>query len=665
MPELTRLLAAEGVRRVIVTTPEPSAIAASPSIPSPRSATATSSATRCAELLPDPRGHRADPRRPLRGRGASAAPTRPPAREPASGSWINERVCEGCGDCGEKSSCLSVVPVETEFGRKTMIHQCSCNHDLSCLKGDCPSFVVVTPAGAGAGATGGRLRPTGDRRIAAGRPAAPEPSAPAPTTCWSGCPGIGGHRRRHRLADPPDGRPSRRPLRRRARPDRPGPEGRPGDLRRAHRRPTDQRPRSRPAPARSTSCSGSTCWARPATRTWPWPTRRARSPWSTWPRWPRRPWCATRPSPSPGTGRGSTGPPGRRRTCYLDAQWIAERLFDDHLPANLVMLGAAYQHGCLPVTADAVEEAIRLNGAGAAENRAAFRWGRAAVIDPAAVTAALAPPAAPEPEPPASLRRLLRLGARPPWPRGADATRRPTWPGTRASAYARRYLDRGARGGPDRGRADRRRRLAGDRRLRPGPAQAHGLQGRVRGGPAPPRRRPAGRPCRPSSAPEPPPRSCCTRRRSSALGLKRKIRLGPSGRPGLPGAAGRPPPAGHGARPLRPGRDAPDRAGTGRGVRRTWCTGRSSQLTPAPAGAGGRDRRAGRGDPGLRGREAAQHQRLPRPGRRAGGSARVERRWATGVTRGHRSGRQLTGDGSRAGHRFTPAGGRPGPAGPG
>ncbi|KAB2841044.1 MAG: indolepyruvate ferredoxin oxidoreductase family protein, partial [Burkholderiales bacterium] len=84
-------------------------------------------------------------------------------------AFINELVCEGCGDCGVKSNCVSVLPLETEFGRKRLIDQSSCNKDYSCVKGFCPSFVTVE---------GGKLRkPSGAGAVAF--PALPEPAHPS------------------------------------------------------------------------------------------------------------------------------------------------------------------------------------------------------------------------------------------------------------------------------------------------------------------------------------------------------------------------------------------------------------------------------------------------------------------------------------------------------
>ncbi|APX88804.1 indolepyruvate ferredoxin oxidoreductase [Brevirhabdus pacifica] len=102
--------------------------------------------------------------------------------DPDTRVFINPEVCEGCGDCGVQSNCVSIVPEETELGRKRAIDQNSCNKDYSCLKGFCPSFVTVE---------GAKLKKSATRKIT--RPHMDEPALPAiDGTCNVVITGIGG-----------------------------------------------------------------------------------------------------------------------------------------------------------------------------------------------------------------------------------------------------------------------------------------------------------------------------------------------------------------------------------------------------------------------------------------------------------------------------------------
>ena len=103
--------------------------------------------------------------------------------QPVQRVMINERVCEGCGDCGAKSNCLSVQPIDTEFGRKTRIDQSSCNFDFSCLKGDCPAFMTIVPSRSSPAKVALRGLETADL---------PEPAQMAATPHTTRITGIGG-----------------------------------------------------------------------------------------------------------------------------------------------------------------------------------------------------------------------------------------------------------------------------------------------------------------------------------------------------------------------------------------------------------------------------------------------------------------------------------------
>ncbi len=143
VPEIATMLMAEGAERIIVTSDDPDRFDGT-TFPDGVEVWDRSRFDEAQRTLADTPGTTilihdqacAAEKRRARSRGLTETP--------GFRVVINERICEGCGDCGDKSNCLSVQPIDTPYGRKTAIHQTTCNFDFSCLQGDCPAFATVT-----------------------------------------------------------------------------------------------------------------------------------------------------------------------------------------------------------------------------------------------------------------------------------------------------------------------------------------------------------------------------------------------------------------------------------------------------------------------------------------------------------------------------------------
>ncbi len=304
--------------------------------------------------------------------------------DPPKRVMINEAVCEGCGDCGVKSNCLSVVPVETEFGRKRQIDQNSCNKDYSCLNGFCPSFVTVH---------GGAPRKpdaaqTDEARLAAHLAALPLPAAPsldepfeilvtgvggtgvvtvgallcmaahlegkgASVLDFMGFAQKGGAVLSHvRIGASPEALNQVRI------------DAGQAEVLLA----CDMVVGASPEALGTLRAGHSTVVA----NTTEIPTAAfVRSPDAS--------------LQAEGLKKALRTAAGADRTHFVDANRLATALLGDSIAANLFMLGYAWQKGLVPVSLEALERAVELNGVAVAANKRTLAWGRLSAHDPAFV----------------------------------------------------------------------------------------------------------------------------------------------------------------------------------------------------------------------------------------------------------------------------------------
>jgi indolepyruvate ferredoxin oxidoreductase len=382
IPKLTKLLDAEGVKKIIVTTADPARYHRAALARGTRVLKDTALLKAQEELKRTPgvtalihdQECAAELRRKRKRGTAPASDTR---------VLINDRICEGCGDCGQKSNCLSVVPVDTQFGAKTQIHQESCNTDFSCLNGHCPSFVTVKPRDAG----------RRSRVKVADLEAAdlPDPVVHVPDDFTLRVTGIGGTgivtvaqivgmaatlAGRHVVGLDQTGLAQKGGAVVSDLKVSMNPTGQAAKLAKAEcdlylvadlLTAVEPHNLAVAGPARTSAVISTSKVA---------PGDLIGEPFKAFPEVSglvEQIAAATRPD----------------HLVSLDALMISNRLFQNDVSANLVLLGAAYQSGALSLPASAIEDAIVRNGVAVRENIQAFRRGRQVVSDPTGLASAL------------------------------------------------------------------------------------------------------------------------------------------------------------------------------------------------------------------------------------------------------------------------------------
>jgi indolepyruvate ferredoxin oxidoreductase len=298
---------------------------------------------------------------------------------------INDLVCEGCGDCGVKSNCVSVQPLTTEWGRKRTIDQSSCNKDYSCIKGFCPSFVTVH---------GAKLKHGESVSQPASWAALPKPDAPLTNHPYSiivtgvGGTGIVTIGAILGMAAHLEGKGA-------GIIDMAGLAQKGGAVYshiRIANTPGEIHAIRVAASGADLVLGGDIVVVGTKKVLGAMKQNQTRVVVNTA---EFLPGDFTRNAdyslPTERLKRAIVSHASRERSHFVDAGRLAVALLGNSLGANMFMLGYAYQLGALPLSAEAIEKAIEMNGEAVPMNLAAFSYGRRAAVDPAAVEALVKP----------------------------------------------------------------------------------------------------------------------------------------------------------------------------------------------------------------------------------------------------------------------------------